>query len=76
MRQRGSMSENLRQALGRNLRRHRQERGLSQEKFAEFLGFHRNYVGDLERGKRNPTLRTVEAYAALLDVDPRDLLSL
>lgn len=68
------MSDDLRQALGRNLRRHRQQLGLSQEQFAEFLGFHRNFVGELERGKRNPTLRSVEAYAAMLEVEPLDLL--
>lgn len=61
-------------AVGRNLKKARQELGLSQEKFAEHLGIHRTYAGSLERGERNLTLQTLESLAALLEVDPRDLL--
>lgn len=68
------MKDELQAALGRNLRRHRRERGLSQEKFAEVLGFHRTHAGALERGEENPSLRSVEKLAAALEVDPRDLL--
>lgn len=68
------MTDDLRRALGRNLRRHRNELGLTQEKFAERLGFHRTFIGELELGKRNPSLRAVETYAAMLGVDPRELL--
>ena len=60
--------------LGRNLRRHRTQLGLSQEEFAEVIGFHRTYVGGLERGERNLTLRAVERIAERLDLDPLGLL--
>ena len=56
-----------------NLRRYRLERGLSQEAFAEFVGVHRTYMGDLERGERNLTLRSVERIADRLGVDPLGL---
>ena len=68
------MSQELQQALGRNLRRRRAERGLSQEKFAEILGFHRTYAGALERGEKNLSLQALETLAAALDADPRELL--
>ena len=68
------MDGELQQVLGRNLRRHRTQLGLSQEEFAEVIGFHRTYVGGLERGERNLTLRAVERIAERLDLDPLGLL--
>jgi transcriptional regulator with XRE-family HTH domain len=64
----------LARAVGGNLRRYRLERGMSQEAFAEVLGFHRTYVGGLERGERNLSLRSVEHLAASIGVEPLDLL--
>jgi transcriptional regulator with XRE-family HTH domain len=64
----------LQRALGANLRHHREERGLSQEAFAEVLGYHRTYVGGLERGERNLSLRSVERIARVLGADPHQLL--
>lgn len=68
------MEGDLQRRLGANLRSHRRERGLSQEAFAEVLGVHRTYAGDVERGERNLTLKSVERIAATLDVDPLELL--
>ena len=64
----------LQRVFGRNLRAHRMELNLSQENLAEVVGLHRTYVGSLERGERNPTLRTVEAIAHRLHVEPLELL--
>jgi transcriptional regulator with XRE-family HTH domain len=64
----------LQRTVGRNLRRHRLERGLSQEAFAEALGVHRTYMGGVERGERNLTLRSLERVAERLGIDPRELL--
>lgn len=68
------MTNELQKALGRNLRKRREELGLSQEKFADQLGYHRTYAGALERGERNVSLKSLEHLATLLDVDPLDLL--
>jgi transcriptional regulator with XRE-family HTH domain len=69
------MEGELQQTLGRNLRAYREARGLSQEAFAEQLGYHRTYVGGLERGERNVTLRSVERLAVQLGLEPIELLS-
>ena len=60
--------------FGRNLRRLRTAKGLSQEGLAHLVGVHRNYVGALERGERNPTLVSVERVAEALGTDPAEML--
>lgn len=69
------MEGDLQRAVGRNLRRYRLERGLSQEDFADVVGVHRTYLGGVERGERNLTLRSVEKLAGIIGVDPLELLS-
>lgn len=65
----------LQKAVGRNLRAYRRARGLSQEDFADVVGVHRTYMGGLERGERNLTLRSLERIAEVLAVDPVSLLA-
>ena len=68
------MEGDLQRRLGRNLRSLRNERGYSQEAFADVLGVHRTYLGGLERGERNLTLKSVERLAERLGVEPLELL--
>lgn len=60
--------------VGRNIRRLRRERGLSQEDLADEIGVHRTYMGGVERGERNLTLRSLERLAGRLGVSPLSLL--
>jgi transcriptional regulator with XRE-family HTH domain len=69
------MEGDLQQTLGQNLRAYRQQRDLSQEAFADLLGVHRTYMGGIERGERNLTLRSVERLAESLRVSPLELLA-
>jgi DNA-binding XRE family transcriptional regulator len=72
---RPSMEGELQRTLGRNLRAYRNARGLSQEALAELLGVHRTYMGGVERGERNLTLKSVERIAARLRIKPVELLA-
>lgn len=69
------MEGELQRVVGRNIRALRRARGLSQEELADELGVHRTYMGGLERGERNLTLRTLERLAGRLGVDPVSLLA-
>lgn len=70
------MSEGeLQRRVGAFLRDHRQQLGLSQEAFAVEVGVHRTYMGSVERGEENLTLRSVEKLASILDADPIAMLT-
>jgi len=64
----------LRQIIARNVRLLREGRGWSQEALADQCGLHRTYVGAIERGEHNLTIRTVERLADALEVHPAQLL--
>jgi transcriptional regulator with XRE-family HTH domain len=61
--------------FGRNVRRLREEAGLSQEQLAFEAGMKRGYLSDLERGVRNPTIRALARLATALSADPQSLLA-
>jgi len=64
----------IRTRLGKNVRRLREEKGWSQEAYADEAGIHRTYVSDIERGARNPTIVVVEKLAKPLGVKAGSLL--
>lgn len=68
------MAGELQRTVGVNLLQYRKAHGLSQEAFADVLGVHRTYMGSLERGERNLSLRNLEKLAAKLGVEPLTLL--
>lgn len=64
----------IRRQVGLNLRKHREELGMSQEAFAYECGLHRTYVSGVERGIRNPTVTVLEKLATALGIQPAQLL--
>jgi len=64
----------LQKTGGRTRRASRLERGLSQEAFADQLGVHRTYMGGVERGERNLTLKSLEKMAEQIGVEVLTLL--
>ena len=64
----------IRKKLGKRLRALREERGWSQEEFADRAGLHRTYVSAVERGVRNPTLSVLERLAKALGVSIEEMV--
>jgi transcriptional regulator with XRE-family HTH domain len=64
----------MRKLVGRNVRAVRQARGMTQEQLAEESGFSQQYISDLERGRRNPTVVSLYELAQALDSTPVELL--
>jgi transcriptional regulator with XRE-family HTH domain len=65
----------MRRLVGRNAKRLRLARGLSQERLSELSGLTQQYISDLERGLRNPTVVTLFELAQALGVTPVDLIA-
>lgn len=65
----------MRKLVGRNVRAVRIRRGMTQEKLAEVSGFSQQYISDLERGRRNPTIVSLYELAQALHSTPVELLS-
>ena len=65
----------MRRLVGRNVLRLRQDAGLTQEQLSETSGFGQNYISDLERGRRNPTVVTLYEIAQALGTTPVALIT-
>jgi transcriptional regulator with XRE-family HTH domain len=65
----------VRMDLAANLRRLRKEHRWSQETLADLAGLHPTEVSRLERGLREPRLRTVVQVAEALSVPVQELLT-
>ena len=61
--------------VGSNVAARRRACGWSQEAFADKCGFSQQYLSGLEKGRRNPTLKTMAELAKALGVGVVDLLA-
>ncbi len=68
------MKSDINEEVGFNIRRIREERGLSQEKLGALAGLHRAYIGQIERGEKNIGLKNLEKIAKALEVPVRFLV--
>jgi transcriptional regulator with XRE-family HTH domain len=61
--------------LGLSIKRHREQKKISQEKLAELADIHTSYIGQIERGLRFPSLKVLFKISDALNVRLADLFS-
>lgn len=65
----------LARAFGKELRKIRTERGLSQEGLGFESGYHRTYISLLERGLKTPSLQTTFQLSSALGIAPSEFIA-
>ena len=61
-------------AFGAAVRKRRHELAWSQEEFADRCDLHRTYIGGIERGERNVSLKNIIVLAVALKMHPAELV--
>ncbi|MGP9507267.1 MULTISPECIES: helix-turn-helix domain-containing protein [unclassified Psychrobacter] len=61
-------------AFGRRVREVRKSKGISQERLAEMADIDRSYMGNIERGEKNVTLKKAYEICDALEVEIQDLV--
>ena len=69
------MREQTLKVFGQEVRHWRTEQHLSQEELASRCGFHRTYIGQIERGERNPSLLNILTLCRTLEVSLPDFFT-
>lgn len=67
---------NIEKKFGEKVRALRKQLNISQEELSFRSGLHKNYVSDVECGRRNVSLRAIEQFAEGLEVSIKELMDL
>jgi XRE family transcriptional regulator, regulator of sulfur utilization len=54
--------------IGKNVKKYRKSKGLTQEEIADLIDRSVTYVGYIEQGKRLPSVKTADMIARVLDI--------
>ena len=65
---------NISSKLGQNMKRIRTKKNMSQGDIARALEVDRGYISNIENGKKNPTIATIQKLANALGVSADELL--
>lgn len=65
--------QEVQKKLGKRIAELRRKRGFSQEGFAHECGFHRSYMGAVERGEKNITIAMLDRIARALKISLAEL---
>ena len=66
--------DKISEQLGKNMKRIRAKKGMSQGDIARALVVDRGYISNIENGKKNPTIATIQKLANALGVSADELL--
>ncbi len=67
------MNNDINKIFGQRVSTLRKQLQISQEELAYKCGFHRTYIGSIERGEKSPTLNTIEKIAKGLNIEIKEL---
>lgn len=70
------INEFLLKEFGDRIKQLRLQKNISQEKLSFLTGFHRTYIGMIERGERNISLSNMAVFAKVFEVNISELLDL
>lgn len=65
----------LAKKFGVKLKYYRNLRNLTQEQLSVSIGADVRYISDIERGKRNITLKTIHRFSEALEIDVKNLFN-
>ena len=68
--------DSIQDIFGKKIKSIRRARDITQEKLADLSGLSLQYIGEIERGRRNPSLTSVEQLSKALDIPMAELFSL
>ncbi len=68
------INEHLISEFGQRIKQLRNQKKISQEKLSFFTGFHRTYIGMIERGERNISLTNMAVFAKVFEMPISELL--
>ena len=66
----------LKNDIGKKLKQLRLDRGISQEKLAEFVNMSREHISCIERGKNMPTVETLYNFSKFFEIDIKDFFNI
>ena len=61
--------------FGRRVRSFREKRAITQDELAHLSGIDRSYIGQIERGEKNTTIRNIHKLAHALNINPSEFFS-
>lgn len=70
------MKKDILTAFGKRIKELRIKKKWSQEELADKTGFHRTYIGMIERGERNISLKNIEVFANTFNISVSELLKI
>ncbi|MBT0812368.1 helix-turn-helix transcriptional regulator [Litoribacter ruber] len=65
----------IKEAFGKKIKSIRTEKGISQESLADLAFLDRTYISDIEKGKRNVSIETVQKLAVALEIEMKELFN-
>ena len=68
------MSENILIIFGNRIKELRKAKKMTQQQFADLSDLHKNYIGMIERGERNPSLINIQNIATAFEMSISELM--